>query len=90
METKTRDQLYQEHLDSDDTPMDREEWEVTNFPSEPKRIFVDIRGGCLQGIYGDQLNTKEQIMLILRDWDNIEQGDEDPAGCDYNPEVRYW
>lgn len=58
--------------------------------SEPKRIYIDIKNGVLQGIYGDQLKTKEQIMFILRDWDNIAAGDEDPAGYDYNPEVHYW
>ena len=56
-----------------------------------KTIYIDIRGGCLQGIYGDRLDTKEQIQFVLRDWDNIEAGDEDPAGEDYpGPEAHYW
>lgn len=57
---------------------------------EPKTIYIDIRNGVLQGVYGDQLATKEQIMFIVRDWDNIEEGDKDPAGADYVPEVYYW
>jgi len=57
---------------------------------KPKEIYIDIVNGCLQGIYGDQLDTDEQICFILRDWDNINAGDEDPAPKDYKPTVRYW
>lgn len=55
-----------------------------------KTIYVEIHNGVLTGIYGDKLKTKEQIMFILRDFDNITQGDEDPAPRNYEPEVRYW
>lgn len=57
-----------------------------------KRIFIDIKAGCLQGVYGDRLDTKEQIAFFLRDWDNILAGDKDPAdeGDLYLPEVYYW
>ena len=53
-------------------------------------IYVDVKGGCLQSIYGDQLPTDCQINFVLRDHDNIEAGDPDPAELDYEPEVYYW
>lgn len=58
--------------------------------TELKRIFVEIRDGVMTGIYGDKLDTQEQIMFLPRDFDNIEQGDDDPAGENYVPAVRYW
>jgi hypothetical protein len=55
-----------------------------------KTIYIEIRGGCLQGVYGDKLATTEQIMFVLRDIDDISCGDEDPAPADYRPEALYW
>jgi hypothetical protein len=53
-------------------------------------IYVEIKGGALQNICGDQLPTDCQIEFILRDFDNIEAGDPDPQPEDYKPEVYYW
>ena len=53
-------------------------------------IYIDVKGGCLQSIYGDQLPTDCQINFVLRDHDNIEAGDPDPAEEAYKPEVYYW
>jgi hypothetical protein len=53
-------------------------------------IYVEIKGGALQNIYGDQLPTACQIEFILRDFDNIESGDPDPQPEGYKPEVYYW
>ena len=53
-------------------------------------VYIDIKGGCLQSIYGDQLPTDCQIDFVLRDHDNIEAGDPDPAEDAYKPEVFYW
>ena len=53
-------------------------------------IYIDVQGGCLQGIYGDQLPTDCQINFVLRDHDNIEAGDPDPAPEDFKPEAHYW
>lgn len=55
-----------------------------------KTIYIEISDGCLQGVYGDRLDTKEQIVFVLRDQDNIEAGDADPAPDNYEPEVHYW
>ncbi len=55
-----------------------------------KTIYIEIKGGCLQGIYGDRLDTKEQIMFVVRDLDNVSQGDEDPTPENYKPETHYW
>lgn len=56
----------------------------------PKTIYIEIENGCLTGVYGDKLSTKEQIIFVLRDKDNINGGDEDPAPRKYEPEVVYW
>lgn len=58
--------------------------------NEPKRIYVEVEGGCVTAICGDRLDTKEQIMFVVRDFDNIHAGDEDPAPEGYEPEVLYW
>ena len=59
-----------------------------------KTIYIDIKGGALQNLYGDKLESEEQIEFVLRDWDNIESGDPDPVeeneGDDWEPEVYYW
>jgi hypothetical protein len=55
-------------------------------------IYIDIRGGTLQSIYGDQLPTDAQICFVLRDHDNIEAGDPDPYpdAMPDKPQVYYW
>jgi hypothetical protein len=63
-------------------------------PDRPITIYIDIKGGNLQSIYGDDLPLPEdtQIMFVLRDHDNIECGDHDPykdESADYKP-VYYW
>lgn len=42
------------------------------------RIYIEIAGGALQGVYGDPLPEGVEVEFILRDMDNIEAGDEDP------------
>jgi hypothetical protein len=54
------------------------------------RIIVDIYGGCVTSIYGDRLPAGVEIECIVRDHDNIEEGDPDPVGENYVPEVYYW
>lgn len=57
------------------------------------KIYIEIEGGCLQGVYGGELPliNGAQVEFILRDMDNINAGDPDPlpggaAGdCSY-----YW
>ena len=53
-------------------------------------IYVDVEGGCVQGIYGDALPTDIEINFVLRDHDNIEVGDEDPMPDGYVPECYYF
>lgn len=57
---------------------------------DPVRIVMEVRGGCLQAVYGDRLPEDVQVEFILRDFDNINAGDPDPMGEDYEPEVHYW
>lgn len=52
-----------------------------------KTIYIDILGGCCQAVYGDKLN--EEVQFVLRDWDNIGAGDEDPVAEGYEPEKVY-
>ena len=54
------------------------------------RIYVDIQGGCLQSIYGDPLPNDVEVEFILRDHDNIEDGDPDPLEGQPQPETYYW
>lgn len=54
------------------------------------RLIIDVRGGCVQAVYGDRLPEDVQVEFILRDWDSIEDGDQDPMDEDYKPEVYYW
>ena len=58
--------------------------------SEATRIVIDIQGGALRSVYGDKLPEGVEIEVILRDQDNIEAGDADPMGADYEPETHYW
>lgn len=58
--------------------------------SDATRIVIDIRGGALWSVYGDKLPEGVEIEVILRDRDNIEAGDADPMGTDYEPEIHYW
>lgn len=43
-----------------------------------RRIIVEIEGGCVRAIYGDTMPEGVELDVIVRDMDNIEQGDEDP------------
>lgn len=58
--------------------------------SDAIRIVIEIKGGCLQAVYGDKLPEGVDVEVILRDWDNIENGDPDPMGEEYEPDVYYW
>lgn len=58
--------------------------------SEPIRIIIDIQGGLLQAVYGDRLPEGIEVEFILRDRDDIYDGDPDPMGKDYEPDVHYW
>ncbi len=59
-----------------------------------KVIYVEICGGVLQGIYGNSIDTKDEIQFVLRDFDNIRGGDPDPVkedeSPDWEPETYYW
>ena len=54
------------------------------------RIIVDVRGGCVASIYGDRLPAGVEIECIVRDHDNIKEGDTDPVDENYVPEIYYW
>jgi hypothetical protein len=47
-------------------------------------LVIEIEGGVLQGVYGDEMPQGYKLNIILRDMDNIEAGDKDPV----NPDLR--
>lgn len=52
-----------------------------------KVIYVDILNGSLQAVCGDDIN--DEVEFVLRDWDNIHSGDDDPTPEGYVPERYY-
>lgn len=65
--------------------------DTPTLPIEPVyTIYIEMAGGCVQGIRGDQLPTDCQIDFVIRDQDDIEQGDPDPQPPGYVPEVHYY
>ena len=42
------------------------------------RIFIDVKGGCVQSIYGEPVPDDVSLEFIIRDHDNIDAGDPDP------------
>ena len=60
-------------------------------PIEPVyTIYIEVEGGCVRLIRGDRLPTACQINFVIRDHDNIKEGDEDPQPPGYEPEVYYY
>lgn len=98
--TKTIEQLYEELravIDSGNESMTHEDaieevkaLKELAVPAPPTRIIVDVCGGCVTSIYGDQLPAGVEIECIVRDYDNIKEGDPDPVDENYVPEVYYW
>ncbi len=98
--TKTIEQLYEELravIDNGNESMTHEDaieevkaLKELAVPAPPTRIIVDVYGGCVESIYGDRLPAGVEIECIVRDYDNIKEGDPDPVDENYMPEVRYW
>ena len=97
--TKTIEQLYEELravIDGGSESMTHEDAieEVKALKElavpAPTRIIVDVYGGCVTSIYGGQLPAGVEIECIVRDHDNIKEGDPDPVDENYVPEVYYW
>ena len=51
--------------------------------------MIDVRGGCVQSVYGDAAPQGLKLNFLIRDWDNIEAGDPDPITKDYTPAAVY-
>lgn len=54
------------------------------------KLFIKIEGGCLVAVYGDPTPDDVVLDIVLRDIDNINDGDEDPdptSGASY---VHYY
>jgi hypothetical protein len=46
---------------------------------DPATVVIEIKGGAIQAIYSDQ---PDRLKVVVRDWDNIAGGDEDPLNAD--------
>lgn len=59
-----------------------------------KRIIIEVDGGVVQTVYGDKMPEGIELDIIIRDWDNINQGDDDPLNeedlKDINDMINYW
>ena len=59
-----------------------------------KRIIVEVDGGVVQTVYGDKMPEGIELDVIIRDLDNINQGDDDPLLAedfeDTDDMVTYW
>jgi len=58
----------------------------------PVKLYVEILGGCLNAVYGDPMPDGYELDVILRDVDNIADGDPDPLPDDNirNNLIGYW
>ena len=61
----------------------------TNNPTEIK-LVIDVQGGCVQSVYGDEMPGGTKLKVVLRDRDNIEDGDPDPVAESYQPAATYY
>ena len=53
-------------------------------------IIIDVQGGCVQSVYGDEMPGGTKLKVVLRDRDNIEDGDPDPVAESYQPASTYY
>lgn len=53
-------------------------------------IIIDVQGGCVQSVYGDEMPGGTKLKVVLRDRDNIEDGDTDPVAESYEPAETYF
>lgn len=61
----------------------------TNNPTEIK-LVIDVQGGCVQSVHGDEMPGGTKLKVVLRDRDNIEDGDPDPVAESYQPAATYY
>lgn len=62
------------------------------FEQEPEsiNICVEVKHGCVQRIYGEDLPDGVEINFIVRDVDAIEEGYVDPLPRNFEPVTTYW
>lgn len=51
--------------------------------SEATEIVISVRGGLVCSVY----STDPRVQVVLVDWDNINQGDENPLGTEEETEA---
>ena len=62
------------------------------FEQEPEgiNICVELKHGCVQRIYGEDLPDSVQVNFIVRDLDAISEGYVDPLPRNFEPVTTYW
>ena len=59
--------------------------------NKPYRFIVEVEGGCVVRVWGDRTPEDLEFEFIVRDSDNIFDGDTDPLdGEDFTDGVIYW
>ena len=53
-------------------------------------LVVEVSGGCVRSIHGDECPEDVELSFTVQDHDNISFGNDDPVAEDYIPEVYYW
>lgn len=53
-------------------------------------IIIDLQGGCVQSVYGDEMLGGTKLKVVLRDRDDIDDGDPDPVAESYQPAATYY
>jgi hypothetical protein len=52
-------------------------------------LVIEVEGGIVQAVYGDNMPEGFELDVVVRDLDNIEQGDEDPISTGSYPSQEY-
>lgn len=50
-----------------------------NCRGETVKLYIEVEGGIVTSVYGDDAPANLDIEIVVRDMDNIADGDEDPA-----------
>jgi hypothetical protein len=58
--------------------------------STPVRFVINVEEGVVQSVQGDPLPEHIQVDFIVRDFDNIRAGDDDPLSGQEEPQLFYW
>lgn len=65
--------------------------ELLKYSDDISKLIVEVRDGCVQRVYGDQLLSKEAIEFVVVDYDDVDYENEDCVPDIYgDTRVDYW